>query len=137
MELKFLSVREVSGKAVNTPSKVSRLMAEEAQIDRECFWVLHLNTSHRIIEKELVSMGTVEFCLVHAREVFKKSILNGASAIITVHNHPGGTAEPSKEDRSIWKSLDKAGKILDIEVLDHMIITPNDGYYSRLEATSI
>ena len=137
MELKFLSVREVSGKAVNTPSKVSRLMVEEAQIDRECFWVLHLNTSHRIIEKELVSMGTVEFCLVHAREVFKKAILNGACAIITVHNHPGGTAEPSREDRSIWKSLDKAGKVLDIEVLDHMIITPNDGYYSRLEATSI
>lgn len=82
-------------------------------------------------------MGTVAFCLVHAREVFKKAILNGATAIITVHNHPGGTAEPSKEDRSIWRSLDRAGKLLGIEVLDHMIITPSDGYYSRLEAVDL
>ena len=137
MELKFLSVREASGKAVNTPARVSRLMAEEAQIDRECFWVLHLNTSHRVIEKELVSVGTVENCLVHAREIFKKVILNGAYAIITVHNHPGGTAQPSKDDKIVWKYLDRSGKLLGIEVLDHMIITPNDGYYSRLEAIDI
>ena len=137
MELKFLSVREVSGKAVNTPAKVSRLMAKEAQIDRECFWVLHLNTSHRIIEKELVSIGTVAFCLVHAREVFKKAILNGATAIIIVHNHPGGTAQPSKDDKIVWKYLDGSGKLLGIEVLDHMIITHSDGYYSRLEAVDL
>ncbi len=135
MELKFLRVKEGSGKTVSTPLRISRLMAEESKIDRECFWVLHLNTSHRIIDKELVSIGTVDNCLVHAREIFKKAILNGAYAIITVHNHPGGTAQPSKEDRSIWRYLDQSGKLLGIEVLDHMIITPTDGYYSRIEAT--
>ena len=134
MEVKLLRAREGSGKVLNSPRKVSCLMTEEAKVDRECFWVLHLNTSHKIIEKELVSIGTVDNCLVHAREIFKKVILNGAYGIITVHNHPGGTAEPSKEDRAIWKYLDKAGELLGIEVLDHMIITPNDGYYSRLEA---
>ena len=137
MELKFMRVKESSGKTMSTPARISRLMSEESKIDRECFWVLHLNTSHRIIEKELVTVGTVDNCLVHAREIFKKAILNGAYTIITVHNHPGGTASPSKEDRSIWRYLDKAGKLLDIEVLDHMIITPSDGYYSRLEAIDI
>ena len=137
MELKFLQVREGSGKAVTTPARVSRLMAEESKIDRECFWVLHLNTSHRIIDKELVSIGTVDNCLVHAREIFKKAILNGAYAVITVHNHPGGTAEPSREDRSIWRYLDRSGKLLGIEVLDHMIITPTDGYYSKIEAANL
>jgi DNA repair protein RadC len=112
-------------------------MAEEARFDRECFWVLHLSTSHKVIEKELVSVGTVDNCLVHAREVFKKAILNGAYGIITVHNHPGGTSKPSKEDREIWRYLDKSADMLGIEVLDHMIITSDDGYYSRLEATSL
>ncbi len=134
MELKFLKAKEATGKTVSTPRRISRLMTEEAKFDRECFWVLHLNTSHRVIEKELVSIGTVENCLVHAREIFKKAILNGAYAIITIHNHPGGTASPSNEDKSTWKYLDRAGKLLGIDVLDHMIITPNDGYYSRTEA---
>ena len=137
MELKFLRVKEGSGKTVSTPLRISRLMAEESKIDRECFWVLHLNTSHRIIDKELVSIGTVDNCLVHAREIFKKAILNGAYAVITVHNHPGGTAEPSREDRSIWRYLDRSGKLLGIEVLDHMIITPTDGYYSKIEAANL
>ena len=132
-----MQVREASGKTVNTPGRVSRLMTEEAKVDRECFWVIHLNTSHRIIEKELVAIGTVDSCHVHAREIFKKAILYGAVGIITVHNHPGGTAEPSKEDRALWKYLDKAGETLGIETLDHMIITPSDGYYSRVEATGI
>lgn len=136
MELKLMLAKEVSGKPMNTPRKVWRLMAEEAMVDRECFWVIHLSTSYRMIEKELVSVGTVGNCLVHAREVFKKVIMNGAYAIITVHNHPGGTTEPSKEDRDIWRYLDKAADVLGIEVLDHMIITSDDGYYSRLEASN-
>jgi DNA repair protein RadC len=137
MEVKLLRAREASGRSVNTPATVLRLLTEEAKVDRECFWVIHLNTSNRVIEKELVSIGTVDNCLVHAREIFKKAILNGAYGIITVHNHPGGTAEPSKEDRAIWKYLDKAGELLGIEVLDHMIITPNDGYYSRIQASGL
>jgi DNA repair protein RadC len=137
MEFRLLRAREASGRSMRTPAMVLRIMGEESQVDRECFWVIHLNTSNRVIEKELVSIGTVDNCLVHAREIFKKVIVNGAYGIITVHNHPGGTAEPSKEDRVIWKYLDKAGELLGIEVLDHMIITPDDGYYSRIEAKSL
>ena len=131
MELNFLRVRETSGKSIRSPDIISRIMAEEAKADRECFWVLHLNSANRLIEKELVSIGTLNSASVHPREVFKKAIMNGAAAIITVHNHPGGNIEPSREDKATWESLNEAGRILDIEVLDHLIITPTGRCYSQ------
>ncbi len=133
MELKFLQIQETLGEAVQSPDKIATIMTEEAKADRECFWVLHLNSANKIIEKELVSMGTINNSLVHPREVFKRAILNGATGIITVHNHPGGQAQPSKEDREIWKRLEKGGKLLGIEVMDHLIITPSGEYYSEKE----
>lgn len=133
MELKFLQIQETLGEAVQSPDKVATIMTEEAKADRECFWVIHLNSANKIIEKELVSMGTINNSLVHPREVFKRAILNGATGIITVHNHPGGQAQPSKEDRETWKRLEKGGKLLGIEVMDHLIITPSEEYYSEKE----
>jgi DNA repair protein RadC len=136
MELNFLQVKETSGDALHSPNAVVGLMVEEARADRECFWVLHLNSGNKIIEKELVSIGTVNSSLVHCREVFKKAILFGATSIITIHNHPGNQAKPSKEDKMIWERLDKAGGILGINVLDHLIITPSGAWYSRAEGTN-
>lgn len=131
MKLKILQIKETLGCAVSSPDIAASMMAEEAKADRECFWVLHLNVANKIIEKELVSMGTVSNSLVHPREIFKKAIVNGASGIITVHNHPGGQAHPSKDDKLVWDKLDEAGKILGIHVLDHIIITPTGRYYSQ------
>ncbi len=136
MELNLLQVKETSGDSVHSPKAVVELMVEEARADRECFWVLHLNSGNKIIEKELVSIGTVNSSLVHPREVFKKAILNGATSIITVHNHPANQAQPSKEDKAIWERLDEAGGILGITVLDHLIITPSGAWYSRTEGTN-
>ena len=135
MKLSILRVRETSGETIRSPDMVSNIMAEEAQADRECFWVLHLNTSNRLIEKELVSMGTADSAQVHPREVFKKAVMYGAISIITVHNHPSGQIEPSKEDRRIWSILDEAGTVLGIDVIDHMIITPTGEFYSKAEQT--
>lgn len=136
MEFNFLQVKETSGDAVHSPNTVVALMVEEARADRECFWVLHLNSGNKIIEKELVSIGTVNSSLVHPREVFKKAILNGATGIITIHNHPGSHAQPSKEDKVIWERLDESGRILGITVFDHLIITPSGAWYSREEGTN-
>ena len=136
MELNFLQVKETSGDAVHSPNAVVGLMVEEARADRECFWVLHLNSGNKIIEKELVSMGTVNSSLVHCREVFKKAILFGATSIITVHNHPANQTQPSNEDKMIWERLDEAGRILGINVLDHLIITPSGAWYSREDGTN-
>lgn len=131
MKLKFLQVKESAGETIQSPETVRTLMSEEAMADRECFWILHLNAANRIIEKELVSVGTVNSSLVHPREVFKKAILNGATGIITVHNHPSGNSAPSREDKAMWERLDEAGKILGITVLDHLILAPGGKYYSR------
>lgn len=133
MLIKILEVREASGEIVGSPNAVALIMSEEARADRECFWVLHLNTKNQVIEKELVSIGTLNASLVHPREVFKKAIVNGTASIITVHNHPSGQIEPSEKDREIWERLDSAGEILGIIVLDHIIITSNGAYYSSKE----
>lgn len=131
MELKILQIRETLGDTIRSPDIIVDIMAEEAKADRECFWVIHLNTANRIIEKELVSMGTLNGSMVHPREVFKKAVINGALGIITVHNHPSGQIQPSKEDKILWERLEEAGKILGIKVLDHLIITPSGEYYSK------
>lgn len=133
MKLKILEVREASGGPVCSPDVVAEMMREEGRADRECFWILHLNGRNRVIEKELVGIGTVTSALVHPREVFKKAIILGAASIITIHNHPGGIADPSPEDRTIWKRLDETGEILGISVTDHLIITPSGEYYSQKE----
>lgn len=131
--MKFMCVKEVKGILITKAMKVAGLMREEGKIDREAFWVLHLNAQKQVIEKELVSLGIVNSTVVHPREVFKKAILNSAEAIITVHNHPSGCIEPSAEDQEIWKRLNDTGRIIDIKVLDNVIITPQGDYYSEEE----
>ena len=130
MKLKLLRVKEASGEAISSPEIVAKIMKEEGRIDRECLWVLHLNSGNMIIEKELVSMGTVNNSVVHPREVFKKAIINGATCIITVHNHPSGRIKPSPEDIEIWDTLKKAGELLGIKVIENLILTPSGDYYS-------
>ncbi len=118
----------------SSPHILADLFREEARADRECFWVLHLNTNHQILERDPVSVGTVRAALVHPREVFKKAILNGANGIITVHNHPSGSLASSAEDVEIRRRLDQAGDIIGIKVFDHLIITPCGDFYSHSRA---
>lgn len=132
-KIELLQVREARGEVINSPSVASEMMLEEARADREAFWVLHLNTAHRVIEKELVALGSLDAAIVHPREVFKKAILNSANAIITIHNHPSDSLSPSDNDKEIWDKLNKAGEIIGIEVLDNLIITPSGKYYSERE----
>lgn len=131
MELQLLQIRDSAGITIDSPEVVAEIMSQEAKADRECFWVLHLCNGNRIIEKELVSIGTLNSSLVHPREVFKKAVINGAAGIITVHNHPSGSLKPSKEDNEIWQRLDDAGELLGIDVVDHVIITPDEKLYSE------
>jgi DNA repair protein RadC len=108
-------------------------MSVEAKADRECFWVLHLSSCQKVIEKELVAIGTINSALIHPREVFKKAIISSAVTIITVHNHPSGNLTPSPEDEILWRRLDRAGKLIGIATLDHIIVGPAGGYFSRRE----
>ena len=131
MKLKLMLVKEASGEKMTNPVDIVKSMQVEAKADRECFWVLHLNNANKIIEKELVSMGSVNATIVFPREVFKKAIVNGATNIITVHNHPAGGLVPSEQDKKVWKRLDESGEILGIKAIDHLIIVPDGNYYSE------
>lgn len=98
---------------------------------KEHFTVLCLDTRNNLIEDD-VSVGTLNASLVHPREVFSKAILNKASHVIVVHNHPSGDCTPSKDDILTTKRLIEAGKILGIAVTDHIIVTRNS-YSSHAE----
>ena len=88
----------------------------------ECFVVLHLNTRRRIRGHNLVSTGTMDTILVHAREVFRTAIASGASAIMLMHNHPSGEPCPSEADIKVTRDLIRAGQLLKMEVIDHIVV---------------
>lgn len=90
--------------------------------DVECFVVLLVNSRRRVTGHVLVSTGTLDTILVHPREVFKPAIVGSAQAIIVMHNHPSGESQPSEADIKVTRDLIKAGQILRIEVLDHVIV---------------
>jgi len=84
---------------------------------------------HRPIAYHLVSRGTLDACLVHAREVFRAAIAGGAAAIIVAHNHPSGDPAPSADDCTLTRRLSEGGELLGIPVLDHVVLG-RDGRYS-------
>lgn len=88
----------------------------------ECFAVLLLNTRRRIKGHQLVSMGTLDTLLIHPREVFRLAIVTSASALVVLHNHPSGDPTPSDADIKITRELIRAGQLLKIELLDHVIV---------------
>ena len=92
----------------------------------ECFVVLFLNTRRRVKGHEFVSTGTLDTLLVHPREVFRAAIGLASAAIIIMHNHPSGDPSPSESDIKVTRDLVRAGQLLKIEVLDHVIVgNPN------------
>lgn len=93
--------------------------------DKEHFWVFHLDCRNKIKLLELVSLGTLNSSLVHPREVFTRAVGERSAQIIIAHNHPSGEANPSEDDISLTKRLVKAGEILGIELLDHIIVSSN------------
>lgn len=88
----------------------------------ECFVVLLLNTRRRLKGHQLITIGTMDTLLVDPRTVFRGAIIAGAAAIVLMHNHPSGEPTPSEADIKVTRDLIRAGQILKVEVLDHVII---------------
>ena len=108
---------------LDTPENVVRVMRGQNLLrEVEQLQVLLLNTRKRLIKEEKISDGTLDTVLVHPREVFKAAIAANASAIVLVHNHPSGDPTPSEADIKVTRDLIRAGQVLKIEVLDHVII---------------
>ena len=99
---------------------------------QEYFYCVYLDNQKKVLDDKLLFIGTINYSVVHPREIFKEAYLLGASAIICIHNHPGGNVLPSKQDIEITNNLVEVGKLLGIKVLDHIIIC-KEKYYSFLE----
>jgi DNA repair protein RadC len=117
--------REFRGEApmMETPDQIADLLREEyRQCTVETFKVVLLNRRNRLIRVESISQGTVDTLLVHPREVFRLAIAANASSVVLAHNHPSGDPTPSSADLSATNDLIRAGHVLKIEVMDHVII---------------
>lgn len=113
-------------KTIHSPNDVANFVMEDMKyLKQEHFVVLLLDTKNHVMAKETISIGTLNSSLVHPREVFKPAIKKSVSAIILIHNHPSGDPTPSREDIEVTKRLIKAGEILGIDVLDHLVIGEN------------
>lgn len=122
-----------SGKfKVNGPASIAHYYMEKLRyLDREYFKVVFLNTKNIIIEESTISIGTVNYAVIRPREIFIEALSYGAVFVILMHNHPSGDPTPSKEDIEITKTIIKAGQIIGIKVLDHIIF--GNGEYISLK----
>lgn len=116
---------------INSPQSIAQLFMEELRYkNKEVVKVLLLDTKNNIISDTIVSEGSLNASIVHPREVYLEAIKRSANKIVVVHNHPSGDPNPSNEDLKITQRLQESGKILGIELLDHIII--GDGVYCSL-----
>lgn len=121
-------------KKITTAEDVYRYFVDRlAEKKKEYFYSLCLDTKNRIIDETCISVGILDASLIHPREVFYPAIKASSHAVILVHNHPSGESEPSANDAEVTKMLNEAGKIVGIEVLDHIIIGENK--YTSMKET--
>lgn len=122
----------VDNKQVTSPQDVYEIIKKYLDgADREHLVLLTLNTKNAINSITTVSIGSLNSSVVHPREVFKTAILTNASSIIMAHNHPSGDPAPSREDINITERIKEGGKLLGINLLDHVVI--GDNSYSSLK----
>lgn len=117
---------------LNQPAKVAALMrAIVGSDEREHFVAFRLDARSKVKGYTEVSVGTLTASLVHPREVFRAAIVAGAAAIVIAHNHPSGDATPSPEDKATTNRLVKAGALIGIQVLDHVIVSTDKHFSFR------
>ncbi len=110
------------------------ILLRENKIDRdkEHFWIIGLASNSKALFIELVSLGSVNETVVEPMNVFRVAVLKNAVGVVLVHNHPSGELRPSKADKNITDRLIQVGKIINIEVVEHLIISP-ESYYSFVD----
>ncbi len=127
---------DFTDKKADSPGKARDIFNQVLNLNQrtaEVFSMLTLDTKNHVTGVFEVTVGTLNASIVHPREVFQRAILQNASAIIIAHNHPSGNPEPSKEDIKITDRIMDSGKILGINVLDHIIVGEDNRYYSFKE----
>jgi DNA repair protein RadC len=108
---------------LETPEAIANLMREDSRLRKvETFQILLLNTRRRLVRVQPISQGTLDTILIHPRDVFKSAIAADAAAVVLLHNHPSGDPTPSDADIKVTRDLIRAGQLLKIDVLDHIIL---------------
>lgn len=116
--------KQKNGKAVlRSAEDVFHYTADMRNLSKEHLRGIYINQHYQVVHDEVVSIGTLDTNITHPREVFRPAIACGAAGVILVHNHPSGIAEPSEQDRLVTKQIAEAGKLIGIELVDHVIIT--------------
>lgn len=110
------------GKVIRSPEDAAGILMDMKHLNQEHFVALYLNTKNVVIAKKTIFIGTLNASTVHPREVFHEGIMRSAASIIVAHNHPSGSPEPSGPDLEVTKRLVECGKVLGVELLDHVII---------------
>ena len=121
-----------NGLKIKSPSDAVPLLHHLISRKQECFVAISLNGANEVIETRIITIGLINFCQVHPREVLADIITDRACSFIVAHNHPSGNLEPSDSDKTLTKRLAAASQILGIELLDHIIIS-SKGHYSFRE----
>jgi DNA repair protein RadC len=122
---RFFEKRTSGPQTIRTAKDVYEYLVDMRNLPKEHLRGIYLNTHHRIVHDEVISIGTINSNLVHPREVFKPAIEHGAAAVILAHNHPSGIVTPSQADIEITKHIIEVGKIIGIPVVDHVVIGKN------------
>jgi DNA repair protein RadC len=126
---RIIDYKDTIHPVIEDPEDVAKQLFELGDYTKEHFVCLYLNGRNQIIKREVISVGILDSTLVHPREIFEPAIKNLASSVILAHNHPSGDLKPSDYDVEITKQMMEAGRIMGIEVLDHVIIS-KEGYVS-------
>ena len=114
---------------IRSPRDACRAVSRIRSATKEYFQALYLNARNLVIHEETVSIGSLNANIVHPREVFRPAIYHGAAALVLAHNHPSGDVSPSEEDLRLTSRLVEAGRLIGIDVLDHIIVSER-GYLS-------
>ena len=128
-----LEVNDTNLPVINTAKDAAAQLSDMRDLKKEHFVVLYLNAKNQLVHKETISMGTLNANLVHPREVFEPALKHSAAQIIAAHNHPSGDSKPSEDDLEITKRLVEAGKMMGVELLDHVIIATNNHFSFKEE----
>ncbi len=115
-------VREAGTDRIRDPADAHRICSDLADLAQESFHVLTVDARNRLVGRHMVSLGIADASLIHPREVVRPAILDGAAAVVLLHNHPSGDPTPSAEDVRLTRQMVDAGKVVGIRVMDHVII---------------
>lgn len=128
-----LEVNDTNLPMISDAKDAAAQLSDMRDLKKEHFVVLYLNAKNQLVHKETISMGTLNANLVHPREVFEPALKYSAAQIVAAHNHPSGDPKPSEDDLELTKRLTEAGKMMGIEVMDHVIISKNSHFSFKEE----